>query len=60
MASDLLNIAASGVRAARAALDVSSQNIANAATEGYVRRSIRLSEVAGAGGYARVGDLTTA
>lgn len=58
MASDLLNIAASGVRAARAALDVSSQNIANAATEGYVRRSIRLSEVAGAGGYARVGDLS--
>ena len=57
MASDLLNIAARGVRAARAALDVSTQNIANAATEGYVRRSIRLSEVAGAGGYARVGDL---
>ncbi len=58
MASDLLNIAASGVRAARAALDVTSQNIANAGTDGYVRRSIRLSEVAGAGGYARVGDLT--
>ena len=58
MASDLLNIAASGVRAARAALDVSSQNIANAATEGYVRRSIRLSEVAGASGYARVGDFS--
>ncbi|MFM5917211.1 MAG: flagellar hook-associated protein FlgK [Novosphingobium sp.] len=58
MASDLLNIAASGVRAARAALDVSSQNIANASTEGYVRRSIRLSEVAGAGGYARVGDVS--
>lgn len=58
MASDLLNIAASGIRAARAALDVSSQNIANAGTEGYVRRSIRLSEVAGAGGYARVGDFS--
>ena len=57
MSSDLLHIAASGVRAARAALDVSSQNIANAATEGYVRRSIRLSEVAGAGSYTRVGDL---
>lgn len=37
---------------------MSSQNIANAATEGYVRRSIRLSEMAGAGSYARVGDLT--
>ena len=49
MSSDMLNIAATGVRAARAALDVSSQNIANAATEGYVRRSIRLADVAGAG-----------
>lgn len=58
MASDLLNIAASGVRAARAALDVTSQNIANASTEGYVRRSIQLSEVALAGGYLRVGDLS--
>ena len=58
MSSDLLNIAASGVRAARAALDVTSQNIANAATDGYVRRSIRLSEVALAGGYGRTGDLS--
>ena len=49
MSSDMLNIAATGVRAARAALDASSQNIANAATEGYVRRSIRLADVAGAG-----------
>ena len=58
MSSDLLNIAASGVRAARAALDVTSQNIANAATDGYIRRSIRLSEVALAGGYGRTGDLS--
>ena len=58
MASDLLNIAASGVRAARAGLDVTSQNIANAGTEGYVRRSLRQSEVALAGGYGRVGDLS--
>ena len=58
MSSDLLNIAASGVRAARAALDVSSQNIANAATEGYVRRTIRLSEMAGAGSYGRISDLS--
>ncbi len=58
MSSDLLNIAASGVRAARAALDVTSQNIANAATDGYIRRSIRLSEVGLAGGYGRTGDLS--
>ena len=58
MSSDLLNIAASGIRAARSALDVTSQNIANAATHGYIRRSIRLSEVALAGGYGRTGDLS--
>ena len=58
MASDLLNIAASGVRAARGGLDVTSQNIANASTEGYVRRSIKLSEVALAGGFDRIGDLS--
>ena len=58
MSSDLLNIAASGIRAARSALDVTSQNIANAATDGYIRRSIRLSEVGLAGGYGRTGDLS--
>lgn len=58
MSSDLLNIAASGVRAARAGLDVTSQNIANASTEGYVRRTLRQSEVALAGGYGRIGDLS--
>lgn len=58
MASNLLQIGASGARAARAALDVSAQNIANAATEGYVRRSVRLAEVAMAGGYARSGDIS--
>ncbi len=58
MSSDLLNIAASGVRAARAGLDVTSQNIANASTQGYVRRTLRQSEVALAGGYGRIGDLS--
>lgn len=58
MASSLLNIAASGVRAARVGLDLTSQNIANAGTEGYVRRSVRLAEVASAGGYNRIGDLS--
>lgn len=45
MASDLLAIARSGTRAARAALDVTAQNIANASSEGYVRRSVDLAEV---------------
>ena len=58
MSSDLLNIAATGVRAARAALDVSSQNIANAATQGYFRRSIQLSELAGASGFGYNGSLS--
>ncbi len=46
MASDLLTIAASGAKAARAALDVTAQNIANASSDGYVRRTAHLSEVA--------------
>jgi flagellar hook-associated protein 1 len=53
MASDLLSIAQSGVRVARGALDVTAQNIANAATEGYVRRSLRVEEVSSAGGFNR-------
>lgn len=58
MASDLFTISGSGLKAARAALDVTAQNIANAGTEGYVRRSIALGEVAAAGSYSRVGDLS--
>ena len=60
MASDLIGIAASGARAARAALDVSAQNIANAATPGYVRRSIDLSEVAGARTSSTQSDVSLA
>lgn len=58
MATDLLTIAASGVRAARVALDVTAQNIANAGTSGYVRRSVQLSELASASGFGQVGDLS--
>ncbi|NCU11966.1 MAG: flagellar hook-associated protein FlgK, partial [Sphingomonadaceae bacterium] len=58
MATDLLAIAASGVRAARTALDVTAQNIANAGTGGYVRRSVELSELASASAYGQVGDLS--
>ena len=58
MSSDMLNIAASGVRVARAALDVASQNIANASTDGYVRRTVRMSEVALGSGFGRIGDFS--
>ena len=58
MASDLLSIAKSGTQAARIALDVTAQNIANASTEGYVRRSIRLAEVTGSGMPMSVGDIS--
>ncbi len=58
MSSDLLSIAASGTRAARAALDVTAQNIANAGTSGYVRRSIQLGELAAPGFQNTVGDLS--
>ena len=58
MASDLLSIAASGARTARGALDVTAQNIANASSEGYVRRSLRISEVAASGGAGRIGDIS--
>jgi len=43
--SDLLAIGASGLRAYRAALNAVGDNVANAQTEGYTRRSVRISEV---------------
>ena len=46
MTSDLISIARSGTRAARVALDVTANNIANASSEGYVRRSASLTEIA--------------
>ena len=46
--TDLLAIAASGVRAFGGALETTGQNIANANTDGYVRRSADLREVSGA------------
>lgn len=58
MASDLLSIAVSGARAARGALDVTAQNIANASSDGYVRRSLRIEEVAASGGAGRIGDIS--
>jgi flagellar hook-associated protein 1 len=44
--SDLLGIGASGVRAYSSALQVTGDNIANANTQGYVRRTARLAEPA--------------
>jgi len=45
MSANMIAIASSGLKAARAALEVTSQNIANAGTEGYVRRSVSLTEM---------------
>jgi len=58
MASDLLSIGRSGAKAARIGLDVTAQNIANAGTEGYVRRTIGLTEVASTGYNQNVGDIS--
>lgn len=44
MAGDLLNIGASGLRAYRSALSTVSDNVANANTEGFSRRTISLIE----------------
>ncbi|MEE4201629.1 flagellar hook-associated protein FlgK [Erythrobacter sp.] len=44
MPTDLISIGRSGAAAARASLEVSAQNIANAANPDYVRRSLQVSE----------------
>lgn len=44
-----MSIARSGANAARIALDVTAQNIANIGTDGYVRRSVSMAEVSGSG-----------
>ena len=58
MASDLLQIGLSGTKAARGALSVTGQNIANASTQGYVRRTVRTEEVSASGGLLRAGDIS--
>ena len=47
MSTDLFSIGRSGAATARAALDLTAQNIANAGTAGYVRRGAVIEEVAG-------------
>lgn len=49
MSDGLINIGLSGTTAARLSLEVTAQNIANAQTEGYVRRRASHIEVASAG-----------
>lgn len=57
MASDLLSIGASGARAARGALEVTANNIANASTDGFVRRSVKIEEVSGGAIAGRGGEI---
>ncbi len=49
MTFSLMNIGSSGITAARSALEVTAQNIANAETEGYVRRRLNQTEMATSG-----------
>ena len=58
MASDLLSIGKSGAQAARIALDVTAQNIANASSEGYVRRSVSLAELSSTGAFGQAGAVS--
>ena len=58
MASDLISIARSGTRTARQALDITANNIANASSEGYVRRSAQMNEVVATSGLSAVGNLS--
>jgi flagellar hook-associated protein 1 FlgK len=58
MASDLLSIARSATRAARIQMDVTAQNIANAGTEGYVRRTVSTEEVVTPGYVANNRDVS--
>jgi flagellar hook-associated protein 1 FlgK len=58
MSSNLLSIAASGAAAAEIALDITGQNIANATTQGYVRRSANDVEVASASSWSTANDIS--
>jgi flagellar hook-associated protein 1 FlgK len=57
--SDLLGIGASGVRAYQSALTTVSENIANAATPGYAKRTTDLREIAPVVGVHSGGGVQT-
>ena len=52
--SDMLSIGASGVRAYQSALTTVSENIANAGTAGYAKRTATIKEVAAVNGTAQI------
>lgn len=58
MSANMIAIASTGLKAARAALEVTSQNIANAGTDGYVRRSVALTEQSANNLRASYGEVT--
>ncbi len=58
MTSSLLSIGASGAIAAEVALDITGQNISNASTDGYVRRSANMIEVASPSSWSTANDIS--
>jgi len=60
MAADLMSIAKSGAAVARAALNVTAQNISNASSEGYVRRSVGITELSAYSGMSTPTAITLA
>ena len=57
--TSLLQIAASGVAAAAAQLNTTSQNIANASTTGYVRETVSTIELANTSSMGTVGTASS-
>ena len=57
--TDLLSVGASGLRAYQTALNTTSDNIANASTPGYARRSVTLAEVVSTNGLLAQQRATT-
>lgn len=56
MSGSLIHIGKSGAAAARSALELTAQNIANAGNASYARRTLSLSEVAATGGIGMSGS----
>ena len=58
MTSSLISIASSGAAAASAALAITAQNIANASTDGYVRRGINLTSLSSTNAFSSSGEIS--